>query len=100
MRLPVELERRFFEILLVILEDSWELPVGHQWIELLEFLRAFNWDSQLMFQDNELSDCFQFFNRASQLFDFEKEFIETFTAKYMELNDGQVAGTQVSQLVK
>ena len=28
LRLPVELERRFLEILFVIIEDSWELPIG------------------------------------------------------------------------
>ena len=28
LRLPVELERRFLEILFVIIEDSWELPQG------------------------------------------------------------------------
>lgn len=41
LRLPVELERRFLEILYVIIEDNWELPVSFQWIELLQFLRAF-----------------------------------------------------------
>ena len=29
------------EILYVIIEDSWELPIGNQWIELLDFLDAF-----------------------------------------------------------
>lgn len=28
LRLPGELERRFMEIVYVIIEDSWELPVG------------------------------------------------------------------------
>ena len=45
LRLPVELERRFFEILYVIIEDNWELPSGKQWVELLEYLNAFNADS-------------------------------------------------------
>ena len=61
LRLPVELERRFFEILYVIIEDNWELPTGTQWVELLEYLNAFNWDSQLIGKDNELQDCFKFF---------------------------------------
>ena len=45
LRLPVELERRFLEILYVILVDTWELPVGQQWIELLHFLNAFTAES-------------------------------------------------------
>lgn len=44
-RTPVELERRFLEILFVIISDSWEIPEGHQWIELLEFLKAFTVES-------------------------------------------------------
>ena len=35
LRLPVELERRFFEILHIMIEDNWQLPIGFQWIELL-----------------------------------------------------------------
>ena len=45
LRLPMELERRFLEILYVILVDTWELPVGQQWIELLHFLNAFTHES-------------------------------------------------------
>lgn len=45
LRLPVELERRFLEILFVIISDSWELPIGGQWIELLDFLKAFEPES-------------------------------------------------------
>ena len=41
LRAPVELERRFLEILYVIIEDSWELPTEGQWIELLDFLQGF-----------------------------------------------------------
>lgn len=45
LRLPVELERRFIEILYIIIVDSWELPLGSQWIDLLNFLNAFSQDS-------------------------------------------------------
>ena len=45
LRLPVELERRFLEILYVIIVDSWEIPVSYQWIELLNFLNAFTAES-------------------------------------------------------
>ena len=41
-RVPVELERRFMEILYLILADGWHLPEGKQWIEVLEFLEAFS----------------------------------------------------------
>ena len=44
-RTPVELERRFLEIVYVIISDSWEIPEGYQWIELLEFLNAFTVES-------------------------------------------------------
>lgn len=53
------------EILYVIIMDSWELPVGKQWIELLNFLNAFDAESQLYEQDNPLKDCFKFFHKAS-----------------------------------
>ena len=75
LRLPCELERRFLEILFVIIEDSWELPSGAQWIELLEFLKAFQSDSQLFVLDNPLNDCYKFFSKASQLFNFEEQFL-------------------------
>ena len=65
LRLPVELERRFLEILYVIIVDSWEIPVSHQWIELLNFLNAFTAESQLYELDNPLKDCFKFFHKAS-----------------------------------
>lgn len=87
MRLPVELERRFFEILFVIIEDNWELPVSSQWIELLEYLKAFNLESQLVGLDNELQDCFKFFLRASRLFGFEEEFRRAYQNKYDELRE-------------
>ena len=64
-RVPVELERRFMEILFVILEDGWQLPRGYQWIEVLEYLQAFSQHSQLLTQDNALKDCYTFFKRVS-----------------------------------
>ena len=73
-RVPVDLERRFMEILHVILEDGWQLPRGYQWIEVLEFLQAFTQQSQLFAQDNALKDCCTFFRRVSQLLNFEQEF--------------------------
>mgnify|MGYP006923013835 FL=1 len=63
--MPVEIERRFLEILYVIIVDSWELPAGKQWIEILSFLHAFEVESQLYEQDNPLKDCFKFFHKAS-----------------------------------
>ena len=64
-RVPVELERRFMEILYVILEDGWQLPRGYQWVEVLEYLQAFHQHSQLFLQDNALKDCFNFFQRVA-----------------------------------
>ena len=87
LRLPVELERRFLEILLVIIDDSWELPHGCQWIELLAHLKAFEWSSQMMTQDNEFSDCFRFFHKASQLYGFEREFMRTYTEQYQVMSN-------------
>ena len=45
LRIPVELEHRFLEVLQLIIVDSWELPLGYQWIELLEYLEAFTTQS-------------------------------------------------------
>ena len=70
-RVPVDLERRFMEILFVLLEDGWQLPRGYQWIEVLEFLQAFNPQSQLFGQDNALKDCWHFFSRVAHLLNFE-----------------------------
>ena len=85
LRLPVELERRFLEIVYVIIIDSWELPVGYQWIELLNFLRAFTADSQLYDEDNSLKDCFKFFTKASQLFKFEDELITQYNQSLLTI---------------
>ena len=72
--MPCELERRFMDILHVILSDAWELPTSQQWIEILVYLNAFDYSSQMCGQDNVLKDCFRFFLEASKLFGFEKQF--------------------------
>ena len=45
--MPCELERRFMDILHVILSDAWELPTSQQWIEILVYLNAFDYSSQM-----------------------------------------------------
>ena len=70
LRTPVELERRFLEILYIIILDSWNLPKSEQWLEILDFLGAFSPGSQLLSQDNELKDCYRFFLKISEDFGF------------------------------
>ena len=90
-RVPVELERRFMEILYLILADGWHLPEGKQWIEVLEFLEAFSLHSQLMSQDNALKDCYHFFLLASQLFGFEEDYLTRYN---FEVESVQYHGSQ------
>lgn len=46
-RVPVMLERQFLEIMYIILEDGWQVPQGAQWLDILEYLRAFESESQM-----------------------------------------------------
>lgn len=72
--MPCELERKFLDIVHLILVDSWEIPTSNQWISILQYLDAFSKDSQMCGCDNFLKDCFQFFLKVSHLFNFENEF--------------------------
>lgn len=67
----MELERKFLEVMQMMIVDNWNLPKSHQWIDLLNFIDAFSQDSQLYDNDNALKDCFRFFRKVSQLFNFE-----------------------------
>lgn len=62
------------DILHVILSDAWELPSSQQWVEILTYLNAFDYSSQMCGQDNILRDCYKFFLLAAKLFGFEAEF--------------------------
>ena len=59
-RLPCELERRFFDILYIIVKDWWYVPDTSQWIEIIKQIGGFEPDSELM-KDTALKDCFEFF---------------------------------------
>jgi len=59
-RLPCELERRFFDILYIIVKDWWYVPDSSQWIEIIKQIGGFEPDSELM-KDTVLKDCFEFF---------------------------------------
>lgn len=92
-RVPCELERRFMDVLHVILSDAWELPSGKKWIQILDYLNAFDISSQMCSQDNPLRDCYHFFKKASQLFDFEKVFNE----RIVENNGVYMGSVEVQQ---
>lgn len=62
-RLPCELERRFFDILYIIVKDWWYVSDGNQWIDILRQIGAFEPESELM-RDNVLRDGYEFFRLA------------------------------------
>ena len=72
LRVPCELERKFLDILHLILLDAWDIPSPAQWISIMEFLNAFDYSSQMCGQDNILKDCYMFFFKAAKLFGFEQ----------------------------
>lgn len=59
-RMPVELERRFMDILMLLLKDDWTIPEKAEWMDVLEFLDAFDVESPI-FVDSPLRDCYHFF---------------------------------------
>ena len=59
-RMPCELERRFFDVLYIIVKDWWYVPDGGQWVEILRQIGAFEPDSELI-RDTALKDCYEFF---------------------------------------
>jgi len=73
-RVPCELERKFLDILHLILTDKWEIPSGSQWISILNYLNAFEQSSQMRRLDNVFRDCYRFFLKAAKLFGFTKHF--------------------------
>ena len=63
-RLPIEMERRFLDIVLVIIKDKWEVPEAEHWIQILDFIELFKSNSPL-FAENPLNDCHRFFHLCS-----------------------------------
>ena len=71
--MPCELERRFFDVLYIIVKDWWYVPDGEYWVEILRQIGAFEPKSELM-RDTALRDCYEFFKTAGRMLCFEKEF--------------------------
>ena len=51
-----------------------DIPRGSQWVDLIEFIGAFEQSSQLYSQDNELKDCYRFFSKVAKELNFSQEF--------------------------
>ena len=69
-RVPSELERRFFDILYLIVADWWLVPSPEQWVEIMAQIGCFHPESELN-QDTPLRDTLNFFTKAAQLLGFE-----------------------------
>ena len=67
--MPSELERRFFDIMFLLVQDSWDVPSEQEWLEILYQIGAFDSQSELL-SDNCLGDTHEFFNEASKLLGF------------------------------
>jgi hypothetical protein len=73
-RLPTELERRFMDILYLIVSDKMQVPVGGQWMKILDFLNAFDIQDSELILDNEVSDTYVFFSIVARMLDFSDLF--------------------------
>ena len=79
-RVPSELERRFFDIVFLIVQDHWEVPGADEWLKIVEQIGAFAENSELV-NDNCLGDTHEFFKEAARLLGFTRQYAE----RYREL---------------